>query len=135
MTVFLLCIWINYQQDNYYFKKVAIVIIYVYLVCMESKKYVRTKVVVIPGGTAKIRESAFESTNHSTVWELQRKTLGFYDHKDAEYFVKYWKGQHDYKEALPKKDMEFVVYFENFHGKIAEDVIFKSKDWEPYYLH
>ena len=46
---------------------------------MESKKYARTKVVVIPGGTAKIRESAFESLNHSSVWELQTKTLGFYD--------------------------------------------------------
>ena len=96
------------------------------------EKYVKTKVVVIPGGKAKIRESVFESLNHSTVWELQTKTLGFYDHKDAEYFVEHWKGQHDYKEALPKKDMEFVVYFENFHGKIAEDVIFKSKDWKPY---
>jgi hypothetical protein len=100
-----------------------------------EKKYVNTKVVVLPNGTAKIRESAFESISHSQVWEYQVKTLGFYSEEDANYFVKHWEGRgvmHDYKEACPKKEMEFVVYFTNFKNEIAEDVIFKPENWKPY---
>ena len=101
----------------------------------QEKKYVHTKVVVLTDGTAKFRESAFESINHSKVWENQVKTLGFYSEQDAQHFVDNWKGRgemHDYKEALPTKRMEFVVYFENFKGGISEDIIHKEENWKPY---
>lgn len=100
-----------------------------------EKKYVNTKVVILTNGQAKIRESAFESINHSQVWENQVKTLGFYSEQDANYFVENWNSNanemNDYKEACPTEQMKFVVYTE-FNGKIIEDVIFKPENWKPY---
>jgi hypothetical protein len=98
----------------------------------NQEKYVVEKVVVKPDGTASIRESVFESINYSRVWENKTKTLGFYSVEEAQYFVENWeKGMMNYNEAMPNKEMSYVVYAE-FNGKIIEDVIFKPKDWKPF---
>ncbi len=88
--------------------------------------------VVLHKKKAKLRETPFESINHSSVWEEQTKTLSFKEMVDSEYFVEHWNGQMDYREAMQlDKEVHFVVYLEGPNG-IFPDEFIKKEGWEPY---
>ena len=89
--------------------------------------------VIVHKTTARIRKSAFESLNHSKVWEEMNKTLGFYNQEDAEYFVKVWNGKHDYREAMDKeKEVPYAVFIEGANGIFQDDYV-KEIGWKPYW--
>jgi len=89
--------------------------------------------VIVHKTTARIRKSAVESLNHSTVWEEMNKTLGFYNWEDAEYFVKVWNGKHDYREAMDKdKEVPYAVFIEGANGIFQDDYV-KEIGWKPYW--
>ena len=89
--------------------------------------------VIVHKTTARIRKSAVESLNHSTVWEEMNKTLGFYNQEDADYFVKVWNGKHDYREAMDKdKEVPYAVFIEGANGIFQDDYV-KEIGWKPYW--
>ena len=89
--------------------------------------------VIVHKTTARIRKSAVESLNHSTVWEEMNKTLGFYNWEDAEYFVNAWDGKHDYREAMDKgKEVPYAVFIEGANGIFQDDYV-KEIGWKPYW--
>ena len=69
--------------------------------------------------------SGFDSYN-------AKAKLSFEDNKDAEYFIKNYNGQDDYKSAMQTdKDVKFSVYHQLPNGKEHKDDMIKRKGWKP----
>jgi hypothetical protein len=75
---------------------------------------------------------AFMVNNVDTALDYSH-ALSFNNKKDADYFVENFKGQHDFREAMPlDKDVEFIVYQHTPNG-VFEDKMFKPASWTPCY--